>query len=250
MRKIRYFVCCVLILALWFVGSKVANKNFFPGPVSSITALIKLISEGKIFSHIISSAYRIFFGTLIGGVFAFPIGLILGCSKVADEYVGNIFNILYPIPKVVFLPIIIVAMGIGDAPKIFLISLVVFFQLTLCIRDSVRHIPEDIVVSMRSMHPTLFQYLVHMVIPACIPEFLSGMRGTIGVSTALLFITENFASVTGLGYFITKNMDIRKFDEMYAGIIMLAFLGLAFYGIIRYLELKICKWKYVDVREK
>lgn len=252
MRKkgLIYLVCLVIILAIWQICSLIVNKDFLPGSISSMTALGTLLVEGEVTAHIVSSAYRILLGTLIGVIFALPLGLLLGCSEKIDEYLGNIFNVLYPIPKVVFLPIIIVTLGIGDAPKIFLIALVVFFQLTLSIRDSVRHMPNDAVISMKTMRPNKIQYLTHLVIPACIPELLTGIRGTIGVSTALLFITENFASVTGLGYFITRNMDIRNFDEMYAGIILLALLGVIFYVLIWYLELKICKWKYVDVRER
>lgn len=245
-----YLVCLVIIIGIWQICSLMVNKNFFPGPISSVLALGRLIVSGTVTAHIVSSAYRIVLGTFIGVLFAFPFGLLLGCSKKADEYLGNIFNILYPIPKVVFLPIMIVTLGIGDAPKIFLIALVVFFQLTLSLRDSVRHIPNDVVISMKTMMPNKIQYLIHLVVPACMPELLTGIRGTIGVSTALLFITENFASTKGLGYFITKNMDIRNFDQMYAGIILLALLGVSFYVLMWYLELKICKWKYVDDRER
>jgi NitT/TauT family transport system permease protein len=236
-------ISLLIIFVLWHISSLLFNKDFFPNTIDTFKALIVLLNEGEIYKHILSSAYRIISGTLLGTLAALPLGLILGWSRKADAYLGNIFNMLYPIPKVVFLPIIIVVMGIGDSPKIFLISLVVFFQLTLTIRDAVRHIPNSIIQSMKALRPSFFQNLIHMILPACILELLTALRGTIGVSTALLFITENFASFTGLGYFITKSMDSRNFCDMYAGILMLALLGVGIYFVLMLLEWKLCPWK-------
>lgn len=247
LKKIsHYFIAIVAILVLWQLLSLLVQKNFFPGPIETLQAFVALMGTGELLKHLIASTYRISLGTLFGMIFALPLGLLLGCSRRVDAYVGNIFNILYPIPKVVFLPIIVVCMGIGDEPKIFLIALVIFFQLTLTIRDSVRHIPADLSRSMKAINPNGIQYIVHLVIPASLPEVLSALRGTLGVSTALLFITENFASITGLGYFITKCMDARDFGDMYAGILTLALLGVVLYMLIRVSEKYICRWKYVE----
>ena len=150
-KKLSYdFVAIVGVFALWYLLSLIAQKNFFPGPVASLQAFIHLMGTGELVKHLIASTYRIFLGTLFGVLFALPLGVLLGCSRRIDAYIGNIFNILYPIPKVVFLPIIVVCMGIGDEPKIFLIAMVIFFQLTLTIRDAVRHIPAYLCRSMHS----------------------------------------------------------------------------------------------------
>lgn len=246
MRKgIRYAGAFVAVLLIWQISSVALNKNFFPRPLETCRALFELFKSGIVWKHIWASAYRIITGTLIALIIAFPIGLLLGCSKNADIYIGNIFNILYPIPKVVFLPIIVVCLGIGDEPKIFLIALVIGFQLVLTIRDAVHHIPEELIRAMHLLHPSKIQYMRHLVIPACLPEVFSALRSTLGISTALLFITENFAAVTGLGYFITKSMDSRNFGDMYSGILMLALLGVLLYLIFVIAESYVCKWKYI-----
>ncbi len=245
-KTIRQLITFVIFLVLWEGFSKVAGKPFFPGPVESFESLITLILDGTLIKHLGASTFRIFFGTLFGLLSALPVGLIMGCNQTVDLYLGNVFEMLYPIPKVVFLPIIVVCMGIGDTPKIFLIALVIFFQLALSIRDAVKHIPAEQIRSMKALDPTISQYLCHLVIPACLPEILSSLRGTLGISTALLFITENFASITGLGYYITKCMDAREFGDMYAGILTLAGLGVALYWILGAIEKWVCKWKQIE----
>ncbi len=91
-----------------------------------------------------------------------------------------------------------------------------------------------------------WQVLWHLVIPNCLPEMMTSLRMSLGTAIALLFITENFASVTGLGYYITTCMDRRDYNEMYAAIIVLALLGLALFVIIDFMEKKMCYWKYLE----
>ncbi|MCR5083396.1 MAG: ABC transporter permease [Parasporobacterium sp.] len=248
MRKklIQYIIGLIVIFAIWHIASIALNKPFFPSPVTTVKAMGSLLIENEMGKHIWASLYRVALGTIFGLLASFPVGLILGTNKKIDSIIGRILDILYPIPKVVFLPIIVVCLGIKDAPKIFLIALVLFFQLSLIIRDAVRHISADYVNSMNALNPTGFQYFIHLVIPACMPEVLSALRGTLGISTALLFITENFASITGLGYFITKSMDARNFDEMYAGILALALLGVILYCLMHLIERKVCRWKFAE----
>ena len=246
----QYMVAFVTIVLLWQLTSVLFDKNFLPSPITALQAFVELLGGRELLSHLWASCYRIVIGTLIGLIAAMPIGLLIGCNKKVDDYFGKIFDILYPIPKVVFLPIIVVFLGIGDEPKIFLIALVLFFQLSLTIRDAVRHIPMELINSMEALNPNRFQYLSHLVIPSCMPEIFSALRGTLGISTALLFITENFASITGLGYFITKSMDARRFEDMYAGILSLALLGVILYVIIHLIERKVCRWKCLETIDK
>lgn len=249
-KVFQYVIAFMAILLLWDIVSVTFNKNFLPSPVTTIKAFCSLIVTDELTNHFGASFYRIVLGTLIGLIAALPVGLLIGCSKNVDDYLGKVFDILYPIPKVVFLPIVVVCLGIGDEPKIFLIALVLFFQLTLIIRDAVRHIPGELIRSMKALNPKKYQYLFHLVIPACMPEIFSALRATLGISTALLFITENFASITGLGYFITKSMDARRFENMYAGVLSLALLGVLLYVFIRIVEHKVCKWKYLETLDK
>ena len=249
-EKWSTLIVCAVIFALWEILSRIFDRSFFPGAIESFSAMFRLIKEGTLLEHLWASTYRILLGTLFGLVAAIPVGLFMGKNKTADKYIGTAFNVLYPIPKLVFLPIIIVCMGIGDSPKIFLIALVLFFQLTVVIRDAAKGISEELSQSMRSLGASKLQYMLHLVVPACAPAMMTSVRSTFGVSTAMLFITENFASFTGLGYFITKCMDSRDYPEMYAGIIALGCLGAVLYWCCGIVEKKVCRWKMIETQNK
>lgn len=234
------------LFILWELASRIADRNFLPGAAASICALFRLLKDGTLCTHFAVSLYRIGLGTLIGLLAAVPTGILLGQSKKWNDSLGTVLNILYPVPKVVFLPIIVVCMGIGDAPKIFLIALVLFFQMVIVIRDASMNIPEIYARSMMSIGANRCQYLYHLVFQACLPDIMTALRSTVGVSTAMLFITENFASSKGLGYYITKCMSAREYENMYAAILALIALGLLLYGTIDLLEKKTCKWKILE----
>ncbi|MBQ7433945.1 MAG: ABC transporter permease [Lachnospiraceae bacterium] len=247
MRKIvKICIVIVEILVIWELGSLLLQKACLPGPMESIQTCFGLLINGEMTRHIGASLKRIVLGTLWGTLVAVPVGMLMGYSKGVNRYVGSLFNFLYTVPKVVFLPVIIVLMGIGDLPKVFLIGLVLFFQETVVIRDSANSIPEEISRSMEAMGATSWQKMYHMVFPKCLPDVITSLRSSLGTSIALLFITENFASVSGLGYYITKSMDQRNYNQMYAAIIVLSVLGVVLYSFFGILEKKLCKWKLIE----
>lgn len=240
--------CAVIveIFIIWTLGSMLLKKACLPNPADTIKTCFILIINGELTNHIFASLKRIVLGTLWGTLAAIPIGLIMGYSKGVNRYLGSLFNFLYTVPKVVFLPIIIVLMGIGDLPKVFLIGLVLFFQETVVIRDSAKSIPKELAQSMDAMGATGWQKMHHMVFPKCLPEVITSLRSSLGTSIALLFITENFASISGLGYYITKAMNQRNYNQMYAAIIVMSVVGIVLYGIFEILEKKLCKWKLIE----
>ena len=234
------------LFLLWEAGSLLIAKACLPAPFAAVKVLAELAVRGKILPHVIDSGKRILLGTFFGLVFSVPAGLVLGYFPKADKWFGGFFDFLYTIPKVVFLPVIIVLMGIGDLPKIFLIALVLFFQQAVVIRDAAKNLSPELTSSIRIWGANGWQIMRHLVLPGCLPEMMTSLRMSLGTSIALLFITENFASVTGLGYFITGSMDRRNYEEMYAGIIVLALLGIVLYRLVGLLEKKLCYWKVLE----
>ena len=112
---------------------------------------------------------------------------------------------LYPIPKVVFLPILLVLLGLADAPKIVLIALTVFFQVLVAVRDAVHAVPEDLVLSARALGAGRWGVYRHVIVPATLPAVFTSLRIGTGTAIAVLFIAEAIAGSTGLGYFIMQS---------------------------------------------
>lgn len=233
----------ILVLAVWQLGSMALNKPFLPAPDASFAAFFEFLFFGGMGRHFLISTFRILSSILLAMLLAVPLGLAMGRIEWLGRLLNPIIYLLYPLPKVVFLPIIVVLMGLGNWPKIFLIALVVFFQIVVVTRDAASSIPKASLQSMRSLNATPWQTFCHLILPSCLPQILTSLRITLGTAIAILFFAETFASFDGLGYFILDGMETREYPAMYAGIIGLALLGLILYWIVDLLEKLLCKWK-------
>jgi NitT/TauT family transport system permease protein len=150
----------------------------------------------------------------------------------------------YPIPKVVFLPIILLAMGLGDASKIFFIALILFYQVLIVVRDSAAGIHPDLVQSVASLGATRAQLVRYVYYPACVPAVLTGLRLSTGTAIAVLFLAESIAASSGVGYYImVEGWGRMAYADMYAGVVALSALGLLLYAALDALETRLCAWR-------
>ena len=242
-KLINGFIGFAVVAAIWQLGSMALNKPFLPAPGASFAAFFEFLIYGDMGRHFLISTFRILSSIFLAMVLAVPLGLAMGRIHWLGRLLNPIVYLLYPLPKVVFLPVIVVLMGLGNWPKIFLIALVVFFQIVVVTRDAASSIPKASLQSMRSLNATPWQTFCHLILPSCLPQILTSLRITLGTAIAILFFAETFASFDGLGYFILDGMETREYPAMYAGIIGLALLGLILYWIVDLLESRLCKWK-------
>ena len=238
------FLSIAALLLLWQAASTGLDRYFLPTPAGTFATLAGLLREEKTWMHMIASFRRITLGTLLGLACAVPLGILMGRSPAADAVLGAFFRLVYPVPKVVFMPIIVVMLGIGDSSKICLIFLAIFFQITIIIRDTTAAIDPVLSDVMRSMKAGPADTLRHLILPGITPGILTALKASLGTSVALLMITELFASTSGLGYFIMNSMDARKYPEMYSGILLLMGMSALMYAFLEIAERLLCRWRY------
>lgn len=237
------FIALGVIILGWQMGSMALGKPFLPSPGAAFGAFFGLLFTGEMTEHFVVSAYRILASIGIALALGVPLGLAMGRVVLINQILGPMVYLLYPLPKAVFLPIIVVLMGLGNAPKIFLITMVIFFQIVVVTRDGAKNIPQASIDSMRSLNANWWQTYQHLIIPACLPQILTALRITLGTAIAVLFFAETFASFDGLGYFILEGMETRNYPAMYAGIIGMALLGVLLYLVVDFLAYKWCSWQ-------
>ena len=148
----------------------------------------------------------------------------------------------YPVPKAVFLPVLLVLLGIGNMSIVALITLIVFFQILVTARDAARQIPSGSVTSVRSLGATRWQVFRHVVLPASMPDVFTALRISSGTAIAVLFFSESIAGQTGLGWYIYDAWGRIAYSEMFAGILAMALLGVVLYEIIESAERRVCRW--------
>jgi NitT/TauT family transport system permease protein len=231
----------VVLLIVWGLLAWAIDSPALPGPLVAFEAFFSVLPE--LLPETLVSLMRVVVAMALGTALGVPAGLALGRSKRADALFAPLVYLLYPIPKVVFLPVLLVLLGLGNAPKIALIGLIVFFQILVTARDAAKAVPEASVLSVRSLGATGGQIARHVVVPAALPEIFTALRIGTGTAIAVLFLAESIAGSNGLGYYIVDAWGRIDYPEMFAGIIAMGILGVVLYEALDMVEARITRWR-------
>ncbi|MDY4040524.1 MAG: ABC transporter permease subunit [Collinsella sp.] len=154
-----------------------------------------------------------------------------------------VLHILYPIPKVVLLPILLVLLGLGDAAKVALMAITVFFQVLVGVRDAAANVPAEAVDAAASLGADRWITMRHLIVPAVLPELFTALRQGMGTCVAILFLSEAIAGSTGLGYFIVDAWGMLDYPRMFAGIVGMGVLGAGLYELMVGVEWALTPWR-------
>lgn len=235
-------VTVVIMVLIWWILALILNKPILPGPYQAFTALYRCL-QGDLLVHLGVSLYRVVASIVLATVLAIPVGLFLGKNKGWDQKIAPFIYLTYPVPKVVFMPILFVLLGIGDISKIALITLIVFYQILVTTRDAAKNIDESYILSLKSLGAEAGELYRHVFLPACLPEILTALRIGLGTAMAVLFLTETYATQKGIGYFIMDTFSRMDYEEMFAGIMAMGAMGFILYYLLDKAEEILCPWK-------
>ncbi len=243
MRKRDVLFALIGLLILWQVAAMLLHSSILPTPILVIGTFFKDLG-GDLPGHFLASLWRVTASMLLSVALAAPAGLVIGQSKRLSQIFAPVIYLLYPIPKVVFVTILLLFLGVGDASKIALIFLILFFQILVLVRDQAAGIPPQLIHSLRSLgagRRALFRFVY---LPASLPAILTALRQSVGTAVAVLYIAELFATRKGLGYYIYYNgSTLLDYPTMYAGVLAMSLLGLGLYFGVDWLEKVLCPWQ-------
>ncbi|UCF28884.1 MAG: ABC transporter permease, partial [Chloroflexota bacterium] len=133
-QKTHLLLAVLALLAIWQLFAMFINRPILPSPIEVGKVFFQELQDGLI-DHFLASLWRVLASTALAILIAAPLGLILGQSKRLNSFISPAIYLIYPIPKVVLVPIILLILGIGDFPKITIIFLILFFQILVLVRD-------------------------------------------------------------------------------------------------------------------
>lgn len=244
MKRRDVFIAALGLVIMWQAAAMLVNRPILPTPLEVFIVFFQELRKDLLI-HFAASLLRVIAGMALSVLVAAPAGLAIGGSKTMNRLLSPIIYLLYPIPKVVFVPIVLLFLGIGDVAKIVIIFLILFFQIIVLVRDQAAGIPSQLIQSLQSIgagRRALFRFVY---LPASLPAILTALRQSIGTAIAVLYITELFATKYGLGYYIYYNgSTLFDYPAMYAGVIAMSLLGLGLYYGVDQLERRWCKWKF------
>lgn len=243
--KNRHVLTAAFALGVvWEVLALALDTPILPSPWAVLTTFFYEIGS-ELGLHFLASLWRVIASMTISILLAVPAGLVLGQSKRLNQFFSPVIYLLYPIPKVVLVPIVLLFLGINDLSKIVMIFLILFFQILVLVRDQAATIRPELIYSVRSLgagRRALFRFVY---LPASLPAILTALRQSIGTAVAVLYIVELVATRLGLGYYIYVNgSTLLDYPKMYAGVLAMSLLGLGLYFLADQLHRRLCPWQF------
>ncbi|MDD5467979.1 MAG: ABC transporter permease subunit, partial [Anaerolineales bacterium] len=172
MKRRDIFLAVVVLLSLWQVAAWLVHRPILPSPLEVGVVFVQELQAGLV-DHFLVSLWRVVASTLLSILAAVPAGLVLGQSRRLNALFSPLIYLVYPVPKVVFVPIVLLFLGLGDAPKIVIIFLILFFQILVLVRDQAAGLRQELLQSVHSLgagRRALFRFVY---LPASLPAILT-----------------------------------------------------------------------------
>jgi ABC-type nitrate/sulfonate/bicarbonate transport system permease component len=233
---------------LWELGSAIGwiNPQFFPSPSSVASRAWSDAIHGTLASDVGTALrytlVRIAWGFGIGALSGLIVGLAMGTVRAVRFGLGPLVNATYPMPKIALLPLLLVLLGIGEASKIALVAVGVFFMVALNTLSGVvfsNPLHHDVA---RAFAFPRWLYYRHVVIPSAMPSILTGVKLGMGQSLILVVSVEFVSASNGLGYFIWNAWQVLDIPRMFVGLAFVLLLGAAAAWIGDALEHRLVPW--------
>jgi NitT/TauT family transport system permease protein len=236
-------ISIVCVLGAWeFFGGRV-NPLFMSPPSAVLKAGAVMVSSGELLGALKSSLLTLLVGFFMAAVLGVVIGLLIGRYKVVDAATDWIVNALYATPLVALIPLVILWFGLGDAAKLFIVTILAVFPVLINTASGVRNVPRALIDVGAAFAANERQTFLKIILPAVVPYVMTGLRLGIGRAIIGMVVAEFFTAITGLGALIVKYGNQYDTASMFVPIFILMLLGVLLTSVVRRVEDMFAPWR-------
>lgn len=236
----------VAFVAAWSAltyGGRVSDY-FLPSPTAVLAEWGELIVDGGFFEDVWASTRRIFLGFAISAALAVPLGIVMGSFRFFQSLLEPLIGAVRYMPASAFIPLLIIWLGIGDAQKVGVVFIGVFFPLTLLIADVSAGVPKELVNIAYTLGASRWQVFTRVLLPASLPGVVDNLRITMGWAWTYLIVAELVGAQNGIGHLILQSQRFLATDRIIASILTIGLLGVLTDGLFRLLSARL--FPYVE----
>ena len=233
------------LIVLWQVllMAGFGDRRFIPAPSDIAVRFWQLSLNGELAMHTGATLARAAAGFVIGVVPAVAVGLTMAMFRPVRLFFDPLIAALFPIPKVALMPLLLLAFGFGDASKIALVAIAVFFPVIVNTYAGAANIDKIYWDVARNYGASSYVMFTRVVFFGALPLIFAGLRIAVAVSFIVLVAAEFVASKTGIGYLIWNSWELLQVDYMFVGIVVIGIIGLITSAALQELERKCIPWK-------
>lgn len=237
------------LIALWWAvtSAGLIEPLFLPSPQAILARGWQLLGEGylgaSLWQHLGASLERIGLALLAALLTAIPLGIAIGRNRIVRGIFDPLIEFYRPIPPLAYLPLIVIWCGIGELSKVLLIYLAIFAPLVIATATGVRGVDPAKLRAAQSLGASPAQLVRHVILPAALPEILTGLRIGLGVGWSTLVASELIAAQRGLGFMVQSAAQFLVTDVVILGILVIALVAFTLELGLRALQRRLVPWQ-------
>lgn len=233
------------VFALWELLPRlsIVDQVWFP-PLSKVLAVLwQMLRTGELQNHIAGSLTRSVTGFGLAALVAVPLGLTIGWYARVRSFLNPVLEFFRNTSALALLPVFILFLGIGEASKIGIVTFACFFPILLSTISGVKSVDSLLIKSARSLALSAPAIFAKIILPSAVPSVFTGFRLAAQSSILVLIAAEMVGATRGLGYLINYAQFNFLLPKMYAGILTIAFIGLAINQLLVTIERRLSRWR-------
>ena len=235
----------IIIILIWhFLAlTETIRSNLLPPPQEVINEILILTRDGSLFSHILITLSRVFYGFIFGAIAATILGVLTGVSPLMRRFFDPTIQALKAVPSLAWVPLFILWFGIFEDSKIALISVGVFFPIYLNLMMGIRQIDKKMVEVAHVYNLNSFQTIRWILLPGIIPEWVTGLRSGLALGWMFVIAAELMGASEGLGYLMIDGQMTGRPALIIGALILFAMIGKLTDELIYVSAKPFLKWK-------
>lgn len=232
-----------LLIGVWTLAAGHFGQNVVPAPSATIQAAEQMVADGRLIEALGASLSVYLSGYALAVACAIPIGVLMGGFRLLGKTLEVYVFALAATPRVAFIPLIIVILGLGADAKIFIIYLGALMPILINTYSGVLAVDEELVEMARSVGASRRRIFVGIVLPSAVPFVVTGMRlgATVGLINTV--VAELYTAVSGLGGLLAIYGNTFRMAEYFVVVITLAIVGVIVTEVLRYSEARLARWR-------
>jgi ABC-type nitrate/sulfonate/bicarbonate transport system permease component len=235
------------VLALLVAWEALARSGTFtPFVLPSLSSVIERIfadaTSGELFINTGLTVYRAMVGFLISMMFGILIGMAMSRNVIASWFFDPIVSVGFPMPKIAFLPVVILWLGVYDVSKITIIVIDAIFPVIAATLISIRGVERELIWSARNMGASDRELMWQIILPAALPQILTGLQVALPISMIVAVIAEMLMGGYGLGGAMMTASRFADSRGVFAGIVEIAIVGYVLIKAMSLLRHRLLIW--------
>ena len=217
---------------------------FLPSPVGVIAEFADMLRSGELAVHVGASLQRLALGFAVGALAGVAVGVAVGFFSMAEAVGSPLIAATFPIPKIALLPLLILWLGIGEASKVAVIALGVFFPMAINTHAGVRQADPLLVRAAVSFGAGRWSVIRKVIVPSALPMVFAGLKLGAGTALLLLVAAEMVAVESGIGFLVVHAGNLMATTKLMVGIALLSLLGVLSHWLLAALERVVIPWRH------